>query len=125
MKLYLWDNGFDGIELIGKFDIVNQDEPNVYTLRIYKSTLQIAHHPDVLDWKNTIKFLVEFLNAYDIASISLIDDNNRPIINDESIEICRTMKKQRTTRVTEFTTSMYNHVKQDDETITFAFKYVN
>lgn len=125
MKLYLWDNGFDGIELIGKFDIINHDEPNVYTLRIYKTALRIAHHPDVLDWKNTIKFLVEFLNAYDIASISLIDDNNRPIINDESIELCRTMKKQRTTRVTEFTTSMYNHVKQDDETITFAFKYAD
>lgn len=125
MKLYLWDNGFDGIELIGKFDIVNQDESDAYTLRIYKTALRIAHHPDVLDWKNTIKFLVEFLNAYDIASISLIDDNNRPIINDQSIEICRTMKKQRTTRVTEFTTSMYNHVKQDDETITFAFKYAD
>lgn len=125
MKLYLWDNGFDGIELIGKFDIINHDEPNVYTLRIYKTALRIAHHPDVLDWKNTIKFLVEFLNAYDIASISLIDDNNRPIINDESIELCRTMKKQRTTRVTEFTTSMYNHVKQDDKTIKFAFKYAD
>lgn len=125
MKLYLWDNGFDGIELIGKFDIVNQDEPNVYTLRIYKSTLQIAHHPDVLEWKNTINFLVEFLNAYDIASISLIDDDGKPIINDQSVEICRTMKKQRSTRVTEFTTSMYNHVKQDDKTINFAFKYAD
>lgn len=125
MKLYLWDNGFDGIELIGKFDIVNQDESDVYTLRIYKTALRIAHHPDVLDWKNTIKFLVEFLNAYDIASISLIDNNNRPIINDESIEICRTMRKQRTTRITAFTSGMYNHVKQDDETITFAFKYAD
>lgn len=122
MKLYLWDNGFDGIELIGKFDIVNQDESDEYILRIHKTNLRIAHHPDVLEWKNTIDFLVKFLNAYDIASISLIDDNNRPIINDESVEICRTMKKQRTTRMTEFTTSMYNHVKQDDETIKFAFK---
>lgn len=125
MKLYLWDNGFDGIELIGKFDIVNQDESDVYTLRIYKTALRITHHPDVLDWKNTIKFLVEFLNAYDIASISLIDDDGKPIINDQSVEICRTMKKQRSTRVTEFTTSMYNHVKQDDKTIKFAFKYAD
>lgn len=125
MKLYLWDTGFDGIELIGKFDIVNQDESDVYTLRIYKTALQIAHHPDVLEWKNTINFLVKFLNAYDIASISLIDDDGKPIINDQSVELCRTMKKQRTNRVTEFTTSMYNHVKQDDKTITFAFKYVN
>ena len=125
MKLYLWDNGFDGIELIGKFDIVNQDESDEYILRIYKTALRIAHHPDVLEWKNTIKFLVEFLNAYDIASISLIDNDGKPILHDESIEICRTMKKQRTTRITAFTSSMYNHVKQDDETITFAFKYVN
>lgn len=125
MKLYLWDNGFDGIELIGKFDIVNQDESDIYTLRIHKTNLQLAHHPDVLEWKNTIDFLVKFLNAYDIASISLIDDNNRPIISDESVEICRTMKKQRTTRMTEFTSSMYNHVKHDDETITFAFKYAD
>lgn len=125
MKLYLWDMGFDGVELIGKFDIVNRDESNVYTLRIYKTNLQIAHHPDVLEWKNTINFLVKFLNAYDIASISLIDDNNRPIINDESIEICRTMKKQRTTRMTAFTSSMYNHVKQDDKTINFDFKYAD
>lgn len=125
MKLYLWDNGFDGIEIIGKFDIINQDEPNVYILRIYKSTLQIAHHPDVLEWKNTINFLVEFLNAYDVASISLIDNDGKPILHDERIEICRTMKKQRSTRVTEFTTSMYNHVKQDDKTINFAFKYAD
>ena len=125
MKLYLWDNGFYGIELIGKFDIVNQDESDAYILRIHKTNLRIAHHPDVLEWKNTIDFLVKFLNAYDIASISLIDDNNRPIINDESVEICRTMKKQRSTRVTEFTTSMYNHVKQDDKTIKFAFEYAD
>lgn len=125
MKLYLWDTGFDGIELIGKFDIANQDESDVYILRIYKTALQIAHHPDVLDWKNTIKFLVEFLNAYDIASISLIDNDGKPILHDQSIEICRTMKKQRTTRITAFTSSMYNHVKQDDKTITFAFKYAD
>ena len=125
MKLYLWDTGFDGIELIGKFDIVNQDESDEYILRIHKTALKIAHHPDVLEWKNTINFLVKFLNAYDIASISLIDDNNRPIINDESIELCRTMKKQRTTRITAFTSSMYNHVKQDDKTIKFAFKYAD
>ena len=125
MKLYLWDTGFDGIELIGKFDIINHDEPNVYTLRIYKTALQIAHHPDVLEWKNTINFLVKFLNNYDISSVSMISDDGKPIINDESIELCRTMKKQRTTHVTEFTTSMYNHVKQDDEAITFAFKYAD
>lgn len=125
MKLYLWDNGFDGIELIGKFDIINHDESDVYTLRIYKTGLQIVHHPDVLEWKNTINFLVEFLNNYDITSLSMIADDGKPILSDESIEICRTMKKQRTTRITAFTSSMYNHVKQDDETITFAFKYVN
>lgn len=125
MKLYLWDNGFDGIELIGKFDIVNQDESDEYILRIHKTNLQIAHHPDVLEWKNTINFLVKFLNAYDIASISLIDDDGKPILNDESIEICRTMKKQRTNRITAFTSSMYNHVKQDDKTIKFAFKYAD
>lgn len=125
MKLYLWDTGFDGIELIGKFDIINHDESNVYTLRIYKKDLQIAHHPDVLEWKNTINFLVEFLNNYDITSLSMIADDGKPVLSDQSINVCRTMKKQRSTRVTEFTTSMYNHVKQDDETITFAFKYVN
>ena len=125
MKLYLWDTGFDGIELIGKFDIINHDESDVYTLRIYKTGLQIAHHPDVLEWKNTSNFLVKFLNAYDIASISLIDNDGKPIFHDERIELCRTMKKQRTTRVTEFTTSMYNHVKQDDKTINFDFKYAD
>lgn len=125
MKLYLWDTGFDGIELIGKFDIVNQDESDEYILRIHKTALKIAHHPDVLEWKNTINFLVKFLNAYDIASISLIDDDGKPIINDERIELCRTMKKQRTTRITAFTSSMYNHVKQDDKTIKFAFKYAD
>lgn len=125
MKLYLWDTGFDGIELIGTFDIVNRDAANIYTLLIYKKDLQIAHHPDVLDWKNTINFLVEFLNNYDISSVSMISDDGKPIINDERIELCRTMKKQKTNRVTEFTASMYNHVKQDDETINFAFKYAD
>lgn len=125
MKLYLWDMGFDGVELIGKFDIVNRDESNIYTLRIYKTNLQIAHHPDVLEWKNTSNFLVKFLNNYDISSVSMISDDGKPIINDQSVEICRTMKKQRSTRVTEFTTSMYNHVKQDDKTINFAFKYAD
>lgn len=125
MKLYLWDNGFDGIELIGKFDIVNQDEPNVYILRIYKAALHIAHHPDVLEWKNTINFLVEFLNNYDITSLSMIADDGKPVLTDQSIELCRTMKKQRTSRVTEFTASMYNHVKQDDKTINFDFKYAD
>lgn len=125
MKLYLWDTGFDGIELIGKFDIVNQDESDVHTLRIHKTALQIAHHPDVLEWKNTINFLVEFLNNYDITSLSLIADDGKPVLSDRSINVCRTMKKQRPTRMTAFTSSMYNHVKQDDETITFAFKYAN